>query len=65
MYNAQSVERAGAGVSLGEFNAQALASACSRVVRQPSFGECAQSLRDALASLGGASRIVRAVERMV
>lgn len=65
MYNAQSVERAGAGVSLGEFNAQALASACSRVVRQPSFGECAQSLRDALASLGGASRIVRSVERMV
>ena len=63
IYNATSVERAGAGLSLDGFNAQALVGACKRVSDEPSFGENAQSLRGTLASLGGASRIVESITK--
>lgn len=62
IYNARSVEQAGAGVALESFDAQGLVSACERVAEDPSYAENAQTLHDILASLGGASRIVKTVE---
>ena len=58
LYNAESVERVGAGVMLDEFTASALREACRYVAETPSFAEESASIRGKLAALGGADRIV-------
>ena len=65
LYNAESIERVGAGVMLGSFEAEALRDACRRVADDGSFAESTLSVRRSLASAGGAARIVRAVESLV
>ena len=62
IYNAESVERAGAGVVLERFEAAALARACTRIAKDPAFGAAAVTLRDELARCGGASAIVSSIE---
>lgn len=64
IYNAESVERIGAGLKLDTFNPQALGSACRRIAADPSFAESARAVCQKLAECGGASRIVATVERM-
>lgn len=61
-YNAGSIERAGAGIGIDRFDAEALSNACRNVIADHSFAATAQSLRGELASLGGAGRVVRKVE---
>ena len=63
IYNADSIERVGAGVKLESFDADALRAACRRVVEDGSFAEAASRVRRTLASGGGASEIVSAIER--
>ena len=58
LYNAQSIERAGAGASLESFDAGPLEDACRRVMDDDACSAMAQSLRAELSSLGGAARIV-------
>ena len=65
IYNAESVERAGAGMKLERFNANELGFACRRVVGDPSFAEKAAKLRSSLSSCGGAARIVSVVEEVL
>lgn len=62
LYNAASIERAGAGVKLESFNQESLKASCSRAMEDPAFAEAALSLRQTLASLGGADRIVRSID---
>ena len=62
MYNADSVERAGAGVRLDTFGSEALREACHRVAENPAFAEATLAVRQSLAACGGAARIVAAVE---
>ncbi|MBO4365882.1 MAG: glycosyltransferase family 1 protein [Eggerthellaceae bacterium] len=62
IYNAQSIERAGAGIMLDRFTAKDLAEAVRRMDEDSSFTHAAKSLRAELASLGGANAIVRRVE---
>lgn len=57
LYNAQSIERAGAGVMLDRFDGQHLAGSVRRVTDDPSFRNAAESLYAELASLGGADSI--------
>ena len=65
IYNAESVERIGAGVKLTSFDAESLGEACSRVISDPSFVESSLKVRQSLAAGGGAARIVAAVEQAV
>ena len=69
IYNAESVTRAGAGVTLERFDALSLAAAFKRIAEARdetsgarSYAEAAQALRAELASLGGADAIVAAAE---
>jgi UDP:flavonoid glycosyltransferase YjiC (YdhE family) len=62
IYNAQSIERAGAGLATEHFTADGLASAVRRVEEEGSFTEATDRLRAELASLGGADAIVEEVE---
>ena len=63
IYNAESIERAGAGVKLESFNPDALREACQRVTTSPSFTEASETLRQTLIECGGSERIVLTVER--
>lgn len=65
LYNAESVEKAGAGVRLGAFTPEALRDACQRVVQDPSFAEATHSIRQSLASSGGAARIEARISELV
>lgn len=65
IYNAESVARIGAGVSLASFDAEAVGEACRRVSEDGSFAEAAREIRQSLAAGGGAARIVTAVEQAV
>ena len=62
VYNAESIESVGAGRKLASFGPDALRGACLRVAGDPSFAEAARALRQELAGLGGAARIVASVE---
>ncbi|MBO4352170.1 MAG: glycosyltransferase family 1 protein [Eggerthellaceae bacterium] len=62
IYNAESIERVGAGVRLEQFNSDALRAACERVVEDASCTEAALTIRQSLSAGGGAARIVQAVE---
>ena len=62
IYNAQSIERVGAGVRLGSFDPVALGRACNRVAGDPGYAEAARAIRQTLAAGGGVMRIVSAVE---
>ena len=63
IYNAESIEYAGAGLKLDSFTPEALRAACQRVSTNPSFAESSMALRQTLAECGGADRIVHAIER--
>ena len=65
IYNAESVERVGAGVKLDSFDRGALADACCRVIADSSFSEASLAIRRKLAECGGAMRIVSAIEERV
>lgn len=65
LYNAESVEKAGAGVRLGAFTPEALRDACQRVVQDPSFAEATHSIRQSLASSGGAAHIEARISELV
>ena len=62
IYNAQSIERVGAGVKIDSMSVDALRDACHRVVGDPAFAEATRSIRRSLSECGGASRIVSAIE---
>ena len=62
IYNAESVERVGAGLSLSTFDANALGAACHRVMEDESFEAAAKAIHRELAVCGGASRLVRVIE---
>nr|AHF25143.1 putative glycosyltransferase, MGT family [uncultured bacterium Contig1772] len=64
-YNAESIERVGAGVKLEALEPDVLADACRRVVEDPEFRESSMSMRRLLAAGGGAARIVAVVESAV
>ena len=63
LYNAESIERAGAGVKLESFEPKALKAACRRVSETPAIAEATLALRETLASCGGAEHIVHSIER--
>ena len=65
IYNAESIERVGAGVELRSFEAASLRDACKLVAKEGSFAEASLSIRRTLAAAGGAMRIVHAVEDAV
>jgi len=65
IYNAESVERVGAGIKLDSFDPGALADACRRVIADSSFSEASLTIRQKLAECGGAMRIVSAIEERV
>ena len=65
VYNAQSVERAGAGVRLGSFDSGALRDACRRVIATPSFSDASLVIRQTLIECGGVDHIVSSVEKAV
>ena len=62
IYNAESIERVGAGVKLEQFNSDALRTACERVVEDASYTEAALTIRQSLSAGGGAAKIVQVVE---
>ena len=63
IFNAESVERAGAGVKIDSFNAGELSAACQRVIGDPSIAKSSLELCQSLSSLGGPIRIVSVVEK--
>ena len=65
VFNAERVERSGAGMKLGSFDTNELVDACKRVIDNPSFAESAAVLCRSLSSCGGSARIVSAVEEAV
>ena len=65
IYNADSVERIGAGVKLTSFDAETLGDACRRVVADSSFAESALAIRQSLAASGGVARIVSTIEHVL
>ena len=65
IYNAKSIERVGAGLTLESFTPEALAEACRRVAGDLSFAESATAVRNQLAKAGGARRIVSVVEEAI
>lgn len=56
LYNAESIERVGAGMKLGTFNPSALRNACHRV-GDSSFAKASCAIRRSLVAGGGAARI--------
>ena len=64
-YNAESIERTGAGIKLESFDAETLRYACLRVIGDHSFAESASALHRELAAGGGATRIVEVVEQAI
>ncbi len=58
IYNAESIQRVGAGIMLESFEPQELKNACHQVMKDNSFVEASFSMHEMLASLGGVSRIV-------
>ena len=62
IYNAQSIEHIGAGVRLDSFDSSTLSDACKRVAHDPAFANATLVIRQTLTSLGGAERIVSAIE---
>ena len=62
IYNAESVERIGAGVKLETFDKEALGAACRRVSGDSSFVTAALAIRQSLATRGGVERIVSVIE---
>lgn len=62
IYNAQSIERAGAGIMIERFSAENLTAAYRRISEDASFTHATKTLRAELASLGGADAAVRFVE---
>ncbi|MBR0404124.1 MAG: hypothetical protein IJI68_02810 [Eggerthellaceae bacterium] len=65
LYNAESIERVGAGVKLESFEPKALADACRSVSDDTSFAEASLAIRESLAEAGGVAQIVRVVESIV
>ncbi|MCR5845433.1 MAG: glycosyl transferase [bacterium] len=61
LFNAESVERAGAGIKLDRFDAASLVAAYERIQSSDSYVESALELRKQLVSLGGADTIVSAI----
>ena len=57
LFNADSIQRVGAGLKLDSFTSEALRDACQRVAKDPSFAEATRAIRQSLASGGGAARI--------
>lgn len=64
-FNAASIARVHAGITLEAFNADALLHAFEVAQGDASLAEGARALREELSSLGGAKRIVEAVEKRV
>lgn len=62
IYNAESIQRVGAGVKLDAFSAEHLCAACRHVMEDPAFAESAARLRQSLAAGGGAARVVSVIE---
>ena len=62
IYNAESIERVGAGLRLGSLEPNVLEGACRRVMEDLSFAEATATLRRTLATGGGADRIVSSIE---
>ena len=57
LYNAESIERVGAGVKLDSFGSDILRDACHRVTEDPSFADATRAIRRSLTEGGGATRI--------
>lgn len=57
LYNAESIERVGAGVKLDSFGSDILRDACRRVTEDPSFADATRAIRQSLTEGGGAARI--------
>ena len=64
-FNAESIQKAGAGIRLDSFDADYLIDAIERVASDGSTIQRASGLRTALASLGGTSIIVSQVGEMI
>lgn len=65
IFNAESVERVGAGIKLDSFDPASLEAAYRRIAEAPSFGEASRAVRESLVAAGGAERIVSSVEYAV
>ena len=65
VYNAESVQRAGAGAKLESFSPELLRSACQHVAESPAIAEASLAIRASLASAGGAARIVSSIASAV
>ena len=65
IYNAGSIERAGAGRKLDSFDSETLRGACREVAETASFADAALALRRSLAASGGAAKVVSVVEKAV
>lgn len=65
IYNAQSIEQAGAGLTMGHFDAETLQDAIACITTDRAYEEAAAALRAQLASLGGAEAVVRKIEGFV
>ena len=61
LYNAEGVERVGAGVKLELFGSEGLRDACRRVSEDPSFVAATQAIRQSLVAGGGAAHIASRV----
>ena len=61
LYNAEGVERVGAGVKLELFSSEGLRDACRRVSEDPSFVAATQAIRQSLVAGGGAAHIASRV----
>ena len=64
LYNGDSIARAGAGICLSEFTADAIEAALTRLATDVSFCENAARLRCDLAALGGTATIVDRAQRI-
>ena len=62
IFNAESVERVGAGIKLDSFDSASIKTAYRRIAEDPSFVEASQTIRESLVAAGGAERIVSSVE---
>ena len=64
-YNAESVQRAGAGAKLESFNPESLRNACQHVAESPAIAEASLAICASLTSAGGAARIVSSIASAV
>ena len=64
-FNAQSIASAGAAIQLDDFSETTLVTAVSYAIESAAIATRAAELRDSLSTLGGTSRIVSEVERML